>query len=213
MIKNWLPRRVWSLHNPLKVWTLHNLTQREVRLLVRTFSSAEVSLCLVWRPGWNDWKKLRDEAVLSAFMVEDEDSKAPPITKKHLEISDEDITQIQAGKKPPPTDSAERRHCRFEVQVPVEVVRGDQIFSTVTADVSESGVRFKEDLPEWVAGYFTLIFRVGNESFEITGALVEDQKQIKDKAEVVDTNDEESGLHKYLAWVRSLESQGRSKVG
>lgn len=214
MIKDRLLGKIWSVHNPLKVWTLHNLTQREVRLLVRTFSSAEVSLCLVWRPGWADWKKLREEAVLSAFMVEDEPSNAPPISRKHVEVSEEDITQIQAERRAaPPIDETGRRHRRYGIGIPVEVIKGDQIFSSMTADVSESGVRFKQDLPKWVAGYFTIIFRVdAQRHFEVTGALVEDQKHGKDKAEIIDTNDEESGFNQYIEWVRLLEGKGHPLV-
>ncbi len=213
MINKLLPKKIWSLHNPLKIWTLHNLTQREVRLLVRTFSSAEVNLCLVWRPGWDDWKKLKDEAVLSAFIIEEEVSSAPPISRKHVEVSDEDITQIQAERRAaPPIDATGRRHRRFEVHIPAEVIKGDQIFSSMTADVSESGVRFKQDLPDWVAGYFTIIFRNGDVHYEVIGALVEDQKHVKDRAEIIDTNDEESGLVAYIQWVRTLEAKGHTQI-
>jgi hypothetical protein len=208
MIRDLFALRIWSVHNPLKMWTLNKLSRREVKILSGTLSQAEINVCLIWTDGWPDWKKLKDSKEFCKGELEKAPANLPPVSPKLVAASEEDITQVHAesiNKWVEKESQKNRRHPRFEIKIPVEIVRGDQVFKTTTADVSESGVRFAQDLPEWVAGYFTLIFSVDKQSIEITGALVEDQKNVKDKCEIVDTNDEESGLPKYIKWVRSLQ--------
>lgn len=182
------------------------MTDREVRILVETFSAAELNMCLIWKRGWSEWKKLKEIPELIA--AEPQPTIIVPPLPRMQDEDEEEITQVRLLHTQPQKESEVRRHARYKVSVSVEIIKGEQSFQTKTADVSESGVRFVEDMPDWVAGYFTIIFKVKTDTFEVTGALVEDQKNVKNRAEVVDTNDEESGLPKYLAWVRSLESHG-----
>jgi hypothetical protein len=194
--------KAWSLHNPLKQWTLHQLTWNELQKVVQTLSPTEVCFSVVWKKGWAEWQKLKDNPDLIK-PLDVKSLEVPPIPQHLLETTEDDITQVKLMQASP-SRAMGRRHQRYNVSIPVEIVRGEQSFKTTTIDVSESGVRFVEDLPEWVAGYFTIIFDIGGAIIEVTAALVEDQKNVKNRAEIIDTNDEESGLDIYLAWVRSL---------
>lgn len=206
------PLKKWSVHNPLKSWTLHGLSKREVKLLRLTFSPVESQLCLVWKQGWPEWKKVNDPAFAEIDSVDiSSEAEAPSIPPSPAPSEDE-ITQVRLIAKEPVRLRSNRRHDRFEVLVPVEIIQNRTTFRTETVDVSESGIRFKDHLPDWVAGYFTVIFRFPQACIEITCALVEDQKQSKDRAEVIDTNDEESGLAQYLNWVRSIEASRSAQV-
>ena len=197
----------WALHNPLKSWTLKDLTDRELRQVVNTLTKAEFQLCLVWKKGWSQWTRLSS---LEGFEIQSHEEPliiegAPPIPGHGVESTEAEITQVKIVSRGPARHLQDRRHGRHEISIPVEIIQGSQTFRTETLDVSYSGVRFKEPIPDWVAGYFTVLFRLPNQTFEITCALVEDQKDSKNCAEVFDTNDEESGLKTFITWVNSLD--------
>ena len=197
-------RKPWALHNPLKSWTLKDLSDHELKLLTGTLTVAERQLCLLWRTGWSEWQRLCQSEGFKSPAPPIEIEGLPPIPSNALHAEGDDITQVKTLAKGPARLRQDRRHGRHEVRVPVEIIQGEQSFRTETLDISYSGVRFKDPIPDWVAGYFTVVFRGPGQAFEITCALVEDQKDQKDCAEVFDTNDEESGLKDYFTWVNSL---------
>ncbi len=197
----------WAFHNPLKSWTLKDLTDHELRLVASTLTKAEFQLCLVWKKGWSQWTCI---ANVEGFEIQSHEvplviEGAPPISSHGVELAEAEITQVKIVSQEPARLLKDRRHGRHEICIPVEIIQGSQTFRTETLDVSYSGVRFKEPIPDWVAGYFTVLFRLPNQTFEITCALVEDQKDSKNCAEVFDTNDEESGLKTFITWVNSLD--------
>lgn len=204
MIKELFFRKPWAVHNPLKSWTLKGLSMNELKLVASTLTDAELQLCMVFKDGWTQWKNLCKlegfEKGQPVVCLDD----LPPIPSEAFQ-TEEVITQVKIVGKEPERLLQDRRHGRHEVRVPVEIIQNSQTFRTETLDISLSGVRFKDSIPDWVAGYFTVLFRKPDKSFEITCALVEDQKENKNCAEVFDTNDEESGLKTYLDWVKSLE--------
>ena len=208
MLRGFFSRKVWFIHNPLKSWTLKDLSEQELRLVVGTLTTVERQHCLVWKKDWKQWQPLNKTEKLS--LLERElcelshlPEGAPPLPSSALALSEDEITQVKIIIREPDRLVEDRRHGRHEICVPVEIIQGSQVFRTQTLDISASGMRFKDPIPEWVAGYFTVLFS-DPKSFEITCALVEDQKHNKNCAEVFDTNDEESGLKTYLEWVASL---------
>ncbi len=204
MFKEFFFRKPWAIHNPLKSWTLKGLSNDELKLVAGTLTDTELQLCLVYKEGWEEWKRFCKlegfEKAQPQVSLED----LPQIPTEAFQ-SEEVITQVKIVSKEPERLLQDRRHGRHEVSIPVEIIQNNQTFRTETLDISLSGVRFKDPIPDWVAGYFTVLFRKPDQSFEITCALVEDQKDQKNCAEVFDTNDEESGLKTYLDWVKSLE--------
>ncbi len=204
MFQNPFARKPWALHNPLKSWTLKGLSLDELKLVAGTLTDTELQLCLVLKEGWSDWKRFCKMEGFETAQPSVSIEGLPPIPTEAFQ-SEEVITQVKIVRQEPERLRKDRRHGRHDVCVPVEIIQNNQTFRTETLDISLSGVRFKDPIPDWVAGYFTVLFRKPEMSFEITCALVEDQKEMKNCAEVFDTNDEESGLKTYLDWVKSLE--------
>lgn len=202
MRSDWFRRRNWALHNPLKGWTMHGLSIREAQLLVQTASLAERRIMMVWRSGWNNWFSLESEpcAELLREIPSVKDGAPPPPSFQ----KDEEITTVQLSSSGPKKSLIERESVRCEVQVPAEIVQGPQSFRSLTSDVSMTGLKFQDRLPEWVAGYFTVILGLEHGPIEITCMLVEDQKKDKTRVEVVETDDEESQLPRYQDWVRQM---------
>lgn len=193
----------WSLHNPLKGWTLHGLSTREARLVVATLSLPELKTALVWSAGRPEWGALEDDAF--ATLRESErrpEPPAPPFPKTEREV---EITSVLPDRQRV-SRTQEREFARVSRDVPAEILLGPQSFKTVTDNFSEGGIKFKDRLPEWVAGYFTVILTLPERSFEITCMLVEDQKTDKTRVATVETDDEESHLPHYRAWVRGFFS-------
>lgn len=194
----------WSIHNPLKNWTFHGLCKNQIQVLLSSLTDAERKFCYVWKKEWPYWRRLLDSELnqLSPYSA-----IAPahlPALPSNILTHEEEITSVHSISNEPKHDLSHRRHKRFEVKVPVEIILKDQVFKTETTDVSESGLRFKDSLPDWLAGYFTVILKLEGKKVEVVCMLVEDQKNEKNRAEVVDTKDEESGLHAYMDWVRQL---------
>lgn len=193
--------RIWSVHNPLKGWTLHGLTSREASLLLHTLSLAERRVIWVWKqemPSWvhldhADCADLREPLHLEPLAAPaiPEMNEEDEITAVHLNISRKTIRYHS-------------RPDRKTVSVPAEIVQGPQIFRTRTENVSESGIKLVDVLPDWVAGYFTVILGLQSGPIEVIAMLVEDQKEAKFRVEIVETEDEESHLPLYRQWVRGL---------
>lgn len=188
----------WSLHNPLKGWTLHRLSLEEAQKLVHTMSLPERKVSWAWITGWSDWRSLGAEGTELLFKEQFEDNElAPTLPANRLE---DEITEVHVEPK---KENTIREHLRIKADLSAEVILGSQSFKTRTTDYSEGGIRFKDALPDWVAGYFTVIVQTTARSFEVTCILVEDQKIQKTRVEIVETEDEESQLPAYKAWVLS----------
>lgn len=190
----------WSIHNPLKVWTLHALTEREVRLIVSTLSAAEHRMLWVWKRGWQEWVALSDDAAETLREMEAPadltDVPEPPALLETDEITA--VKVITQGRR-----MHGRHHERTSIVARAEIIVGNQSFHSRTENVSEGGIKFGQNLPDWVAGYFTVVI-YDQAPIEVICMLVEDQKTDKTRVEVVETEDEESQLPRYREWVRQL---------
>lgn len=193
-------QKSWSLNNPLKGWTLHGLNSREACLLLHTLSLAERRVVRAWKTGWDEWKSLdAPECQELNAGFDNPDPGAPPLPP---EVEEDEITLVHSSHR-----KVKRFHARPErkqVVVRAEIVQGPQSFRTRTENVSEGGIKFADVLPEWVAGYFTVILGLQTGPIEVTCMLVEDQKDSKTRVEVIETEDEESHLPLYREWVKSL---------
>lgn len=188
----------WSLHNPVKQWTLHGLSVREVRLLIGTMGPVELSAALAWRQGDPVWIHLHHPLASDLTKPEPSAPVSAPKLPEHVQ-SEEEITAVRREKS---QTVWKREHLRIEARIPAEVLVGQQRFRATTENLSEGGIKFHERLPSWVAGYFTVILNRPEGSLEVTCMLVEDQKDDKTRVAVVETDDEESHLPLYRAWVR-----------
>lgn len=188
----------WSLHNPVKGWTLHQLSAREARLIVQTLTPVEKSATLAWKAGDPIWMHLHHPAAMELVKPEPATIvKTPAIPVQQQ--TEEEITHVRMEKS---NRQWQREFQRITAEIPAEVLLGSQRFRATTENLSEGGIKFKELLPSWVAGYFTVILTRPEGSLEVTCMLVEDQKGDKTRVAVVDTNDEESHLPIYRAWIR-----------
>lgn len=209
---SWLQRLFgsgeWSIHNELKGWTLHGLSAREGQLLVCTMSTAEFQLCQVWKRGWPRWEKISAAAGAELRAVreaEEGTALTRPADCPDLPAANpnggEEITQVQMASSRQ-KDVYKREYDRWETRLAAEIILGNLSFKTHTDNVSEGGMRFVDPLPDWVAGYFTVVLQTPERPLEITCMLVEDQKGKKLRVEAVETNDEESHLPIYREWIR-----------
>lgn len=192
----------WSLNNPLKGWTRHGLSERETRLLLQTMSLAERRVSWIWQSTWPEWRHL--EHPDCAFLGEElpnAETGAPPVPTTNQSTDEITAVQMAAAKK----RAWGREHERAMVGLKADIILGGQTFSTTTENVSHGGLKFVDLLPEWVAGYFTVVLSVPEEgALELTCMLVEDQKTDKRRVALVETEDEESHLPRYQAWVKGL---------
>lgn len=198
--KFFTPGTEWSLYNPLKGWTRHGLTEGEVRLIMQTLSLAERRVTWVWKVGWDEWRQLEHpECVSLGKKIPNPNTGAPP---EPPPLRDDEVTAVQlaAAKE----RAWGREHDRAMVGIEVQVIVNGQTFRTTTDNVSEGGLKFVDRLPDWVAGYFTVILSVEDDPMELTCMLVEDQRSDKKRVAVVETDDEESHLPRYRAWVKAL---------
>lgn len=198
--------RRWSIHNPLKGWTLHGMKDGEARLVVQTLSLAEKQICSVWRNGWDKWENFMSPS--AEFLREPAAPLRAPNAPPPPSLSDSDeqtTTRVHLSHARPLRDKG-RNYLRLEVTVPAQVVTASQSFSTETENVSEGGIKFIRPLPEWVAGYFTVILGLNEGPLEVTCMLIEDQGDAKTRVAVVETSDEESHLPRFKEWVRRLSA-------
>lgn len=182
----WSRRREWALYNPLKSWTLAGLSLPEVQLLVASMSDAEMTVSWAYSTGWGDWKPLGSPDCHELFKFKDrKHAKLPPLPDLKQD-DDHEITQVRSMSSvgPKVREPIPRKHSRYVANLDVEIMVGSQHFATVTTDVSEGGFLFADPLPDWVAGYFTVLLKAKNKKFEFTCCLAEDQKKEKFRTEI-----------------------------
>jgi len=183
--------RPWALHNPLKSWTLAGLSLRECQLLVASMTDAEMKVCWAYHQKWSDWKPLTANECHALFKHKDPHFVHPALPQM-VQEDDHEITQVQPSTLTKPQEPIYRKFSRYNARIAVEIVVRKNSFSTHTLDLSEGGFYFEDPLPDWVAGYFTVILKIPNEKFEFTCVLAEDQKKEKFRTEIAPTTTEEA---------------------
>lgn len=197
---------LWTLHNPLKAWTLQGLSFEEASLIVSTLTTAEVNLSVAWRSDWKAWQKMTASACQELFQTrEPRGAKPPAIPNALLSDDDGDVTQVRPSASL--RQKVARKFDRYKVEVPCEVIVGEHVFKTKSQDISGGGFCFEDSLPEWVAGYFTVVVKTPGE-LEFTCGMVEDQKQNRRRVEILDMSKPET-IEALQTW---LETSGFPKI-
>lgn len=193
--------RTWYMHNPLKDWTLHGLSDRECALVLATLSLPEKRAVLLWREDLKSWIHLdhAEAKALPSKVGTSSRARLPNIPR--VDDHQEETTAVSTQRK---KMVVPREHLRIDMKLSAELIGANQSQKLTTDNVSEGGIKFTERLPDWVAGYFTVVLETPEKKFELTCMLVEDQRQDKMRVAVVETNDEESHLPLYKKWIRSL---------
>lgn len=195
-------RRNWALYNPLKSWTLAGLTLRECQLLVASMSDAEMKVSWAYKAQWGDWKPLGNPECHELFLFKDHNHETLPPIPDIKQEDDHEITQVRMLTAVPvkPREPIPRKYPRYIARIPVDIMVGSQRFETFTTDLSEGGFLFEHPLPDWVAGYFTVVLKDRKKKFEFTCCLAEDQKKEKFRTEISQLTTEKQ-LRAFRSWL------------
>ncbi|MDZ4661753.1 MAG: PilZ domain-containing protein [Pseudomonadota bacterium] len=169
---------LWCLYDK-KRSTFHTaLTYGEARAIVRVLGLEERLSWYVWKESWPQWKILTQVAELVATTTEIKPMRDPPSLPAAAESSEiaEHISEEKDARK----------INRTLGELTVEIICRGRKFYSVTRDISLKGVQLKDSVPDWMAGYCTLILsRPKNESenepsddqnLEFTCSIVENQE-------------------------------------
>lgn len=177
----------WALYNPAKSWCLANLSAREARAVVKTLSTLEQKSLYLTREKEKRWYKL-DESFCEAIRNDQNEFNLDLIKYPEIRgLEDQETSQttiVQTNKTP--KVFLERKFERVFIQVPIEIHVGQRQFRSITEDISEGGIRCKDILPDWVAGYFAIVLKPQNHpELELHCSIVEDQKTDRYRIEIV----------------------------
>ncbi len=190
---------MWAIYNSVKGWTLYKLSLREVQLIVSTLTLNEVKLTRITALNSNQWENLSRDTHPDFFSEVGKESTGFPeykIAESTLE-ADTDFFVIKPQKK-----YLARLHDRIDANVKVVIEGQNKSFESITIDLSEGGLYFKDTIPEWVSGYFIVRVFDAKTFYQVICSLVEDQK-VKQRVQIVS---EENDIHylKYKEWLKSL---------
>lgn len=191
---------MWALHNSIKGWTLYGLSEREVHLLIHSMTANELktlSICEVSEKKWNIFESEKFSKIHLMAGKMRNDFPEPSLG------SDQDYQESQAEYfiVKPKKVKVPRLHDRIDIEIQASIVGHSQQFNSVTVNLSEGGIYFKDLIPDWVSGYFIVVVLHQNQNFQIMCSLVEDQK-IKNRVQIVS---EESDPH-FINYKRFLET-------
>ena len=194
--------RDWALYNPLKNWTLFGLSENELRLILLTLTDNEMKLAQFCKKGDSKWTDVRG-AQLTELMDPDHrlnysDSEGfPAATSQGGFETDTDILKTKQDEK----IQYPRLHHRKEIAIPCKIANavGSKEFVTQTVDLSEGGLKFKNTIPDWIAGYFIVLV---DSKFELMCSIVEDQRE-KTRVQIVSQENDPQFLH-YREWLQTL---------
>ena len=191
---------MWAVHNSIKGWTLYGLNIREVQLLLNTMSPNEIKLTKVSSLAQRDWIFITRDLYPDFFAATGKENQGYSDYNAGQTVSDADTDFFII--KPQKVHHA-RLHDRINTEVKVILEGQRKSFESVTVDISEGGIFFKEAIPEWVSGYFIVRVFDGTQAYQVICSLVEDQK-VKQRVQIVS---EESDSHyvKYKDWLARLK--------
>lgn len=193
---------MWAIHNSVKGWTLYNLSLREVQLLINSMSPNEVKLAKVSALNENEWHIINAEAYPDFFSETGRLSNGfvdYKTVQENTGESDTDFFIIKPKKVHHP-----RLHNRIDIEVKARIEGQSKSFESLTVDISEGGIYFKDTIPDWVSGYFIVRVFDGPVFHQVICSLVEDQK-VKQRVQIVS---EENDAHylKYKEWLVRLSA-------
>lgn len=185
----------WSINCDYHNWTVHDLTTDQARAVLETLRDTHKTTVKIWRTGWASWKSLRDPVCADLMQTRIVKIDAPPLP--HQEDFDPEITAVRPVSASSPFST--RKHTRFEVSYPVTVMSSNHQFATESVDLSEGGIQVRDPLPDWVAGYCTVMIEVEDgRQVEVLCSLAEDQKYEKKRLEIVASEKHSD----FLEWFR-----------
>lgn len=166
-------------------------------------TDAEMKVSWAHQEGWADWKPLSGPECHGLFSYKDSDHGELPALPQIIQEDDHEITQVRVVNSGiQKREQIVRKFIRYEAKIPAEIVVGANAFATNTLDMSEGGFCFEDKLPDWVAGYFTVVLNTPEKMFEFTCFLAEDQKKDKFRAEVAPTTSEQV-INEFREWLLS----------
>ncbi len=184
-LNKFFKQQEWALNHAVEGWTLHSLSQNEVKAILATVPDKFKSDVRVWKKGWPAWADLKhpDCRVLLELRIEKREAPPLPHQLQHIEFEDESVTQVKSSVE---RLFVQRKYKRYDITLPVTVILGSNQFKTQTRDLSLGGVCLADPLPDWVAGYCTVVLDTpDNLEIELVCTLVEDQKMDKFRLEIV----------------------------
>lgn len=191
---------MWAVHNSIKGWTLYGLSLREVQLLLNTMSINEIKLTKVSSQNQNEWHFITKDSYPDFFSntgKENDGFSDHQIVDPHSAV-DTDFFIITPKKA-----HQARLHDRINKETKVVLEGQNKSFESVTVDISEGGIFFKDPIPEWVSGYFMVkIFDELND-YQLICSLVEDQK-VKQRVQIV-SEETDSHFLKYKKWLAQIK--------
>ncbi|MGZ3797334.1 MAG: PilZ domain-containing protein, partial [Pseudobdellovibrionaceae bacterium] len=170
---------------------------------VASMTDSEMKVSWVHQKKWSDWKPLSHQECHELFLFQDGEAVNLPSLPHITQEDDHEITEVRVVSSILEVhEPIRRKHIRFLAKISVEIVIGTQSFPTHTLDLSEGGFCFADKLPDWVAGYFTVVLNTSEKIFEFNCFLAEDQKKDKFRAEIAPTTSEKV-IAEFRSWLFS----------
>jgi len=171
----------WSMANSIEEWVVNDLNILEIKAIIATMKDSERIGTLVWKKGWVDWKPIYHIDVQELTEPRKSRFKSPLLPFQNKGSVDGTVMVPVQKKK-----IIERKFERFEIKLPVTLMVGQNKFQTTTKDLSLGGTCLADPIPNWVAGYCTMLLETpDNRKIELVASLVEDQKDPKYRLEIV----------------------------
>ncbi len=183
----------WCLYDKRRN-TFHSaLSYKEARAVVRVIGIEERLNWYAWKEGWAKWQVLSHVAELVVTATDIiQIIEMPPLPNKALSGQSKDTDTISgvrlvdeftasgleknaaaASDEKDRSDTLEddRKTDRIVGELGVEIICRGRKFRSVTRDISLKGLQLKDSVPEWMAGYCTLILSRKDKDVQIEQQL------------------------------------------
>ena len=180
---------LWCLYSRARDTFFNGLSFQEARAIARVLLPEERAQWYAWKEGWKDWRKLNTTTELitsssaTVRMVE-----SPPLPaavqftvtpSSSMPFEEMPIEKVITPhlERPKREVHVERKTSRIAAVFEVEIICQGRKFHSQSVDVSVSGVQIKDSVPEWMAGYCTMLISRADVSqkLEFVCSVVEDQ--------------------------------------
>lgn len=188
---------MWAIYNSIKGWTFYNLSQEELNLLIGTLSPNERRLTFVSQENSEKWIPL---AETNCGDLNERYKKGAHYPKTEIAVNAEHDTDFFIFK--PQKRAYARLHDRYEVKYKAVIEGHNQQFDSYTVNISEGGIYFLAEIPDWVSGYFIVKIYSENQDYQLICSLVEDQK-VRHRVQIMSEENDPNYL-RYKDWLKTL---------
>jgi hypothetical protein len=184
----------WSLFHTTEKNQLNDLRSDQVEAVYAAIPKSQRKEWLIWKEGMPTWKPFDEFPALLMGLRNrrDEPVTVPPATpgaREAVQVIDDSVGNINALSLAEDGSGEDRAAPRYSKRFEIKAQLGDRVFQTTTVDVSMTGMRLKDPIPDGTPKYFNVEIRSGDKVVPVLCSVIRGKNGAPNFRLRIDVND------------------------